>query len=107
MNYNLQVVASADAAHQDLGTQQNTTGPVNDFISGANVSGTEWTTTDVSVELRPGQDAANLDLILNWHHPKQHRRLDLRGEHLFAGLPPLGREESDPLRRNVDHDRPG
>ncbi len=65
MNYNLQVVASADMLTKILGTQQSTTGPVNDFISGANVSGTEWTTTNVTVELRPGQNAANLDLVLN------------------------------------------
>ena len=64
LNYNLQVVASADVLTKILGTQQQTTGPVNDFVSGANVTGTEWTTTDVSVQLRPGQNAANLDLIL-------------------------------------------
>jgi hypothetical protein len=65
MNYNLQVVVSQDMINRLLSDQQNTTGPVTDFILGANVSGNEWTTTDVSVELRPGTNAANMDLVLN------------------------------------------
>ena len=65
MNYNLQVVASQEMLSKLLSDQQSTTGPVTDFILGANVSGTEWTTTDISVELRPGKNVANLDLILN------------------------------------------
>lgn len=65
MNYNLQVVASQEMLNKLLGAQQSTTGPVTDYILGANVSGTEWTTTDITVDLRPGNTAANLDLILN------------------------------------------
>jgi hypothetical protein len=65
MNYNLQIVADTDVLNKVLGGQQSTTSPVSDFIAGASVSGTEWTTTTISVELRPGQNAANLDLVLN------------------------------------------
>jgi hypothetical protein len=65
MNYNLQVVASQEMLNKILGDKQSTTGPVTDFILGANVSGTEWTTTDISVELQSGTNAANLDLVLN------------------------------------------
>ena len=49
MNYNLQVVASDATLTKILGETSQTTGPVTDFILGANVSGTEWTTTHVSV----------------------------------------------------------
>jgi hypothetical protein len=65
MNYNLQVVVSQDMLNRLLSDQQSTSGPVTDFILGANVSGNETTTTDVSVELRPGTNAANMDLVLN------------------------------------------
>jgi len=65
MNYNLQVVVSQEMLNRLISDQQSTSGPVTDFILGANVSGNETTTTDVSVELRPGTNAANIDLVLN------------------------------------------
>jgi hypothetical protein len=65
MNYNLQIVASRELLNKLLSDQQTTNGQVTDFVLGANVSGNEQTTTDISVELRPGSNTANLDLILN------------------------------------------
>jgi hypothetical protein len=65
MNYNLQIVASQALLNKLVSDQQTTNGPVNDFVLGANVNGNEQTTTDVSVELEPGKDVANLELVLN------------------------------------------
>jgi hypothetical protein len=65
MNYNLQIVASQELLNKLMSDQQTTNGQVNDFVMGANVTGNEQTTTDISVELRPGKNSANIDLILN------------------------------------------
>ncbi len=65
MNYNLQIVASQALLNKLVSDQQTTNGAVNDFVLGANVNGNEQTTTDISVELEPGKDAANLELVLN------------------------------------------
>lgn len=65
MNYNMQIVASQPLLNKLVSDQQTTNGPVNDVIMGANVNGNEQTTVDVSVELEPGRDAANLELVLN------------------------------------------
>jgi hypothetical protein len=65
MNYNLQIVASQALLNKLVNDQQTTNGTVSDFMLGANVSGNEQTTTDVGVELEPGKDAANMQLVLN------------------------------------------
>jgi hypothetical protein len=65
MNYNLMAVANDAALSKVLGDTQQSTGPVTDFILGANVSGTEWTTTTVSVRLEPSRNSARVELVLD------------------------------------------
>jgi hypothetical protein len=48
-----------------LANQEVTNGPVTDFVLGANVSGNETTTTDVSADLQPSSDSAVIELVLN------------------------------------------
>jgi hypothetical protein len=65
MNYNLTAVTNDAALTKLLGETQTTTGPVTDFILGANVSGTEWTTTTVTVRTEPSDHAAKIELVLD------------------------------------------
>jgi len=96
MNYNLQVVASQEMLNKLLGAQQSTTGSrYGLYFWEPNVSGTEWTTTDITVDLRPGNRAADLDLILNGVTQSQHRRRDQPGEHLHVGLHRWGAKKTD------------
>jgi hypothetical protein len=65
MNYNLSAVTSDAALTKLLGETSQTTGPVTDYILGANVSGTEWTTTTVSVRVVPSDHGAVIELVLD------------------------------------------
>jgi hypothetical protein len=65
MNYNMSAIASDAMLTRIIGETSQTTGPVTDFILGANVSGTEWTTTTVSVRLEPSSHAAHMELVLD------------------------------------------
>ena len=63
-NYNVRMVASEAFLSKLLADTRTEQGPVTDFILGANVSGTQTTTTSVSVDLKPDRTAARWDLIL-------------------------------------------
>jgi hypothetical protein len=65
MNYNLTAVTSDAMLTKLLGETSQTTGPVTDYILGANVSGTEWTTTTVSVRIEPSNHGAVINLVLD------------------------------------------
>ena len=65
MNYNLTTVASDALLTKTPGDTQQSTGPVTDFILGANVSGTEWTTSTISVRVTPSNNAALIDLVID------------------------------------------
>jgi hypothetical protein len=65
MNYNLTAVSNDAELTKMIGETSQTTGPVTDFILGANVSGTEWTTTTVSVRLVPSNRSARILLVLD------------------------------------------
>jgi hypothetical protein len=65
MNYNLTAVTSDAALTKLLGETSQTTGPVVDYILGANVSGTEWTTSTVSVRVEPSNHAALVELVID------------------------------------------
>jgi hypothetical protein len=65
MNYNLTAVTSDAMLTKLLGETSQTTGPVVDYILGANVSGTEWTTTTVSVRIEPSTHGAVINLVLD------------------------------------------
>ena len=65
MNYNLTAVTSDAMLTKLLGETSQTTGPVTDFILGANVSGTEWTTSTVSVRIEPSTNAARIELVID------------------------------------------
>jgi len=65
MNYNLSAITSDAALTKLLGETSQTTGPVTDFILGANVSGTEWTTSTVSVRIEPSTNSARIELVID------------------------------------------
>ncbi len=65
MNYNMSAVATDAILTKVMGETSQTTGPVTDFILGANVSGTEWTTTTVSIRLEPSRNTARILLVLD------------------------------------------
>ncbi len=98
MNYNLQVVASQEMLSKLLSDQQSTTGPVTDFILGANVSGTEWTTTDISVATAARKECRQPRFDPQRRDAKQHRRRDRSGFDLHVGLSPVEREKTAPIR---------
>ena len=55
-NYNLRVVASEKLLNKVAGYAHKDTGPVDDFVLGAKVDGTQWTTGRVGVDLKPNND---------------------------------------------------
>ncbi len=55
-NYNLRVVASEKLLNKVAGYAHQDTGPVDDFVLGAKVDGTQWTTGRVGVDLKPNND---------------------------------------------------
>jgi hypothetical protein len=65
MNYNLTAVTSDAMLTKLLGETSQTTGPVVDYILGANVSGNEWTTSTVSVRIEPSNHAALIELVID------------------------------------------
>ncbi len=63
-NYNLRIVASEAFLKRMVYDRRNETGPVCDFILGANVSGNQWTTTDVGLDLKPSNQSVRFDITL-------------------------------------------
>lgn len=64
-NYNLHVIASEGLMSRLVGEVRNETGPVRDFILGANVSGTQMTRSEVGVDLKPSNSNAALDITVS------------------------------------------
>ncbi|MFN0056734.1 MAG: hypothetical protein ACKV0T_31710 [Planctomycetales bacterium] len=65
LNYNLRVVATEAFLSRLVGERRTENGPVTDFILGANVSGSQSTVTDVSVNLIPSANKAQFDITAN------------------------------------------
>ena len=64
-NYNLRIVATESFLGRLLSDSRVEQGQVNDFILGANVGGTQVTSTTVNVDIKPAADRVRFDLILN------------------------------------------
>src|SRR5262249_49637522 len=62
-NYNLRIIAGESYLNKLVGQSRNDTGPVRDFILGADVYGTQTTHTDVSIDLVPNNRTAQFDLV--------------------------------------------
>jgi hypothetical protein len=62
-NYNLRVVASEAYLNKFIGQNRVESGPVRDFILGADVQGNQTTHTNVRVKLVPSGNTAQFDLI--------------------------------------------
>jgi hypothetical protein len=62
-NYNLRVAVSEAFMSKLIGQSRDETGPVNDFILGADVSGMQTTHTDVSVDFVPSNRVAMFDIV--------------------------------------------
>jgi hypothetical protein len=65
MNYNLQVVAAEPFVTRLMYDQRSESGPVRDFVLGADVYGNQVTGTTVTVDIKPSNDTARLLLQLN------------------------------------------
>lgn len=63
-NYNTRVIASETFLTKVIGEQQKETGPVDDYVLGAKVDGTQWTTTSVGVDLVPSAKDIRFALTL-------------------------------------------
>ena len=61
-NYNLRVVASEAYLNKFMGQSRDESGPVHDFILGANVQGNQTTHTNIRVKLVPSGNTAQFDL---------------------------------------------
>jgi hypothetical protein len=61
-NYNLRVIASEGFLNKLAGESRDETGPVVDFILGANVTGTQFTHTNVTIDLIPSGRNAQFDI---------------------------------------------
>ncbi len=61
-NYNLRVIASEGFLNKFAGESRDETGPVVDFILGANVTGTQFTHTNVTIDLVPSGSNAQFDI---------------------------------------------
>jgi hypothetical protein len=62
-NYNVRVVASEGFLTKLVGESRDETGPVRDFILGADVYGTQFTHTSVRIDLIPSGSNAQFDLV--------------------------------------------
>lgn len=62
-NYNMRIVASESFMSKFFGQSRDDTGPVRDFILGADVYGTQTTHTVVSIDLIPSSKNAQFDIV--------------------------------------------
>ena len=66
-NYNLRVVANEAFLSKLVGQTRQESGPVRDFILGADVYGNQNTTTSVGIDVVPGGNVAQFDVVANGH----------------------------------------
>jgi hypothetical protein len=64
-NYNLRVLATEGFLNRIASQRRQESGGVRDFILGANVSGSQVTSTDVKVNLVPSANSAQFDIVAN------------------------------------------
>lgn len=64
-NYNVRVVASEKFLNNVISQRRQESGPVDDFILGAKVDGSQTTVSDVNLKLRPSNGTAQFDIVVN------------------------------------------
>ena len=64
-NYNLRIVATEGFLNRLISERRTESGGVVDYILGANVSGNQTTSTQVSIDLVPSASVAQFDLVAN------------------------------------------
>jgi len=69
--FNLHVVAAEGLLNRFVARSRVEPGEVDDFILGAKVDGQQWTTTQLSLDLRPGAERAHAAFILDGHVQSQ------------------------------------
>jgi hypothetical protein len=69
--YNLHVVASESLLNRFVTRTTAEPGEVDDFVFGAKVDGRQWTTTQLSLDLRPSSDRAHAVFTLDGHVQSQ------------------------------------
>lgn len=65
VNYNMRALASEAFLNRFVADRRTETGPVRDYILGANVSGNQVTYTDVGLNLKPSNSTVRFDITLN------------------------------------------
>jgi len=65
MNFNFQIVASEKFLSRLAHNEHSETGPVRDYILGANVGGTQRTTTVLSIDLKPSNSGMKMDMTID------------------------------------------
>ncbi len=65
LNYNIRLVASEAFLNKFVGQSRDESGPVIDYILGADVSGNQSTHSVIHMDLKPGRNAARFDLTVN------------------------------------------
>jgi hypothetical protein len=63
-NYNVRIIASEGLMNRFAGDTKREQSPISEAVSGAWVSGTSYTTTNVGIDLKPGTDAALFDVVV-------------------------------------------
>jgi hypothetical protein len=64
INYNVRIVASEGLMNRFAGDTKREQSPISEAVSGAWVSGTSYTTTNVGIDLKPGTEAALFDVVV-------------------------------------------
>ncbi|MDA1013385.1 MAG: hypothetical protein O3A00_02905 [Planctomycetota bacterium] len=94
-NYNLQVVASEAFLDRLMKENRNDNGPVNDYILGARVSGSQSTETTTGIDLKPSTTEARFNITLKGVTHSQTRGVTSQatiftsGYHQFWAQKPL------------------
>ncbi len=65
MNYNFQIVANEKFLSRLARNEHTESGPVRDFILGANVSGDQTTSTTSSIDLKPSDSGMKMNVTIN------------------------------------------
>jgi tetratricopeptide (TPR) repeat protein len=110
-NYNLRVIASEAFLSKIIGQSRDETGPVRDFILGADVYGMQTTHTVVSIDLIPSNRNAMFDLVAqgaiasNTQGVTGQATIFTNGNHYFTASKRIGfdgqRFWTQPARINV------
>jgi len=65
LNYNLRIVADESLLQEVIHDTRMESGYINDMVAGAKVTGCQWTSTTVNMDLKPSADSVRFELLLS------------------------------------------